>query len=86
MTVNYRASSSNTCIICLYWGTRNIFNFKITTLISYFERQLLRVWEKTAVSRRKSIEVKTKLREGNMKKLLHPCITRLYSPSAGVVG
>ena len=31
------------------------FNFKITTLMSYLEIQLLRVWKKTTVSTRKSI-------------------------------
>ena len=42
-TVNYRASSFHRRITSLYWGTRNIFNFNISTLISYFEGQLLRV-------------------------------------------
>ena len=34
----------------------------------------------------KEISAEPELREGNMKKLLHPCITWLYSPSAGFVG
>ena len=36
-TVTYRALSLNRCITCLYKPTRNIFNLKNTTLISYFE-------------------------------------------------
>ena len=59
-------------------------------MISYFEKQFLRVVIVIEIS---TIQILVETGhncidfcEGNMKKLLPPCITWLYSPSAGVVG
>ena len=50
MAVNYRALSSNGCVICPYSRTRNIFHFKNSTLILNFENQFPRVLVEIEVS------------------------------------